>query len=101
MTTGISTKADGELVDLSEDTSLKLNFNRRKLTQFWLSVQQTCPTFSAEALKVLLPFSSSYICEVGFSAMVQMMQGVHGKSRPGLQWQKQHSTRRRLSSPAN
>jgi hypothetical protein len=56
----------------SEDTSLKLNFNRRKLTQVWLSVQQTCPTLSTEALKVLLPFSSSYICEVGFSAMVKM-----------------------------
>jgi hypothetical protein len=69
MTTGISTKADEELIDLSEDISLKLNFNRRKLTQFWLSVQQTCPTLSTEALKVLLPFSSSYICEVRFSAM--------------------------------
>jgi hypothetical protein len=32
MTTGISTKADEQLIDLSEDTSLKLNFNRRKLT---------------------------------------------------------------------
>jgi hypothetical protein len=39
MTTGISTKADEELIDLSEDTSIKLNFDRRKLTQFWLSVQ--------------------------------------------------------------
>jgi hypothetical protein len=25
-----------------------------------------------------------------------MMQGVHKKLRPGLPWQKQHSTRRRL-----
>jgi tRNA A37 threonylcarbamoyltransferase TsaD len=69
MTTVISTKADAELIDLSEDTSLKLNFNRRKFTQFWLSVQQTCPTISTEALKLPLPFSSSYICEVGFSGM--------------------------------
>jgi hypothetical protein len=30
MTTGISTKADEELIDLSEATLLKLNFNRRK-----------------------------------------------------------------------
>jgi hypothetical protein len=70
--TGISTKADEKLIDLSEDISLKLNFNGRKLTQFWLSVQQTCPTLSSETLKVLLPFSSSYICELGFSAMVGM-----------------------------
>jgi hypothetical protein len=37
MTTGISTKAEEEFIDLSEDTPLKLIFNRRKLTQFWLS----------------------------------------------------------------
>jgi hypothetical protein len=49
------------------------------LTQFWLSVQQTCPTLSTEALKVLLPFSSSYICEVGFSAMVGMKTKFRNK----------------------
>jgi hypothetical protein len=59
--------------------TIKLNFNRRKLTQFWLSVQQTCPTLSIEALKVLLPFSSSYICEVGFSAMVGMKTKFRNK----------------------
>jgi hypothetical protein len=46
MTTGISTKADEVFIDLSEGTSLKLDLNGRKLTQFWLSVQQTCPTLS-------------------------------------------------------
>jgi hypothetical protein len=79
MTTGISTEAGQELIDLSEDTSLKRDFNRRKLTQFWLSVQQTCPTLSTEAMKVLLPFSSSYICEVGFSAMVGMKTKFRNK----------------------
>jgi hypothetical protein len=70
MATGISTKANEELIDLSVGTSLKLNFNRRKLTQFWLSVHQTCPTLSTEALKLLLPFSSSYMCEVKFLTTV-------------------------------
>jgi hypothetical protein len=79
MATGISTKADEEFIDLSEDTSLKLNFNRSKLTQFWLPVQQTCPTPSTEALKALLPFSSLYICEVRFSAMVGMKTKFRNK----------------------
>jgi hypothetical protein len=36
-----------------------------------------------------------------FITLLQMMQGVHGKLRPGLPWQEQHLTRGRLSSPAN
>ncbi|KRZ61369.1 hypothetical protein T02_6722 [Trichinella nativa] len=34
--TGISTKADEELIDLSEDSSLKMSFDRKRLMQFWL-----------------------------------------------------------------
>jgi len=29
------------------------------------------------------------------------MQDIHIKLKPGLPWQKQHSTRKSLSSPAN
>ncbi|KRY10463.1 Zinc finger BED domain-containing protein 5 [Trichinella spiralis] len=58
--TGISTKADEELIDLSEDYSFKMSFDRKKLIQFWLSVENTYPTLSTAALKVLLPFTTSY-----------------------------------------
>jgi hypothetical protein len=34
-------------------------------------------------------------------ALSEMIQGVHEKLRPGLPWQKQHSTRKGLSSQAN
>lgn len=78
MLTGISTKADEELIDISEDTSLKLKFSRNNLIEFWLSTQQKYQTLSTEALKVLLPFSS---CKVGFSAMV----GIKNKHRNKLQ----------------
>ncbi|XP_013793863.1 protein FAM200A-like [Limulus polyphemus] len=81
ITSGISTKAEEELFDLSEDASLKMNFNSRKLIQFWVSVRKPYPILSTEALKVLLPFSSSYHCEVGFSAMV----GIKNKFRNKLQ----------------
>ena len=70
ITTGISTKADEELIDLSEDSSSKMNFSRTKLVQFWVSLLTLYPLISTEALKALMPFSSSYKCETGFSAMV-------------------------------
>ncbi|KRZ86481.1 hypothetical protein T08_15422 [Trichinella sp. T8] len=52
--TGISTKADEELIDLSEDYSFKMSFDRKRLIQFWLSVQNTYPTLSTAALKLQL-----------------------------------------------
>jgi len=79
--TGISTKADEELIDISKDSLLKLKFSRNNLIEFWLSAQQKYKTLSTEALKVLLPFSSSYLGQVGFSAMVD----IKNKHRNKLQ----------------
>ena len=80
MTTGISTKADKEFIGLSEDSSLEMNFNTKKLIQFSVSFQTPYPHISTEALKVLMPFSSSYKCEAGFSAMA----GIKSKFRNKL-----------------
>ncbi|KRY08607.1 Zinc finger BED domain-containing protein 5 [Trichinella patagoniensis] len=68
--TGISTKADEELIDLSEDYSFKMSFDRKRLIQFWLSVQNTYPALSTAALKVLLYFTASYMCKIGFLAVI-------------------------------
>lgn len=79
--TVMSMMADEELIDLSEDTSLKMNFDRKKLIPFWLSVQNTYPTLSTTALRVLLPFTTSHMCEVAFSAMI----AIKNKFRNQLQ----------------
>uniref|UniRef100_A0A1Y1M059 HAT C-terminal dimerisation domain-containing protein n=1 Tax=Photinus pyralis TaxID=7054 RepID=A0A1Y1M059_PHOPY len=79
ITTGISTKAEEELIDLSENTFLKEIFNPQKLAEFWLSVEETYPTLSLEAMKILMPFTSSYICETGFSAMVAIKTKCRNK----------------------
>lgn len=68
--TCISTIADEELIELFEDSVVKLHFDGTKLLQFWLSGQNTYPTLQTAALKVLLPFTTSYLCEVGFSTMI-------------------------------
>ncbi|KRX23399.1 hypothetical protein T07_11134 [Trichinella nelsoni] len=47
--TGISTKAVEELIDLSDDSSFKVSFDRKTLIQFWLSVGNTYPTRSTAA----------------------------------------------------
>uniref|UniRef100_A0A8C4SUX3 Zinc finger BED domain-containing protein 5 n=1 Tax=Erpetoichthys calabaricus TaxID=27687 RepID=A0A8C4SUX3_ERPCA len=75
----MSTKASEELIDLSEDTSLKNSFNRKQLTKFWLSVAGNYPCLFDEAIKVLLPFSTSYLCEAGFSAMISIKTKYRNK----------------------
>ena len=79
--TGISTKTEKQLFDLSEDTLLKMDFNNKKLIQFWVSAEKSYPILSIEALKILLPFSNSYQCKVGFPAMV----GIKTKFQNKLQ----------------
>ncbi|CAI6344305.1 unnamed protein product [Macrosiphum euphorbiae] len=79
MTSGLSIRAKEELIELFEDSVFKMNFNRKKLISFWLSVQENYPTVSNEAVKMLLPFISSYNCEVGFSAMVAIKTKLRSK----------------------
>ena len=91
MMTGISTKADEELIDLSENSFVEMNFSTRKLVQFWVSLQTSYPLISKKSLKVLFAFSSSYKCEAGFSGMV----GI--KSKFGNKLQLSNSLRLKLS----
>ena len=58
------------LHDLSSDRSLKIAFdNQRSLTEFWISVEKEYLQLSEAAMIVLLPFGTTYLCEMTFSAL--------------------------------
>ena len=48
---------------------LQMKFAPSILTQFWVCVKQEPPDLGQKALEMLLPFASTYLCEVSFSAM--------------------------------
>lgn len=58
------------LIELSSDETLKMKFESCSLNNFWIYVRNEYSTLSDEALKVLFPFASSYLCEQGFSSLV-------------------------------
>ena len=58
-----------DYIDLTCDSSLKRTFNSANLTHFWISVNDEYPALTKKALRVLVPFATSYLCEAGFSAM--------------------------------
>ena len=57
------------LLVVSTDRGLQLKLSAVSLTKFWTFVKQEHPDLGDEALEHLLPFASTYLCEVTFSAM--------------------------------
>lgn len=58
-----------QLIDLTTDGVLWLQFKPKPLVDFWAEAM-AYPVLAKKALKVLMPFASSYLCEAGFSALV-------------------------------
>ena len=50
----------------------KASFSELKLSTFWISLFSQYPELSAKAVRALLPFGSSYLCELGFSSLTEM-----------------------------
>lgn len=61
-----------ELAELSCDRSLKIQFQQKSLSSFWLSVSAEYHLLSNKAVKILLPFATTYLCETAFSALTNM-----------------------------
>ena len=59
-----------EFIKLSTNGNLKLEFTNQPLSKFWINVQNAYTTLAREALKKLLAFAITYLCETGFSHYV-------------------------------
>lgn len=61
-----------EYLDLKNDSSSRDLFREKELSQFWCAMYGSYPKVSMEALKILIPFVSTYLCESGFSTLLQI-----------------------------
>jgi len=62
-------RQEDQLLDIANDGSLKCIFHTTTLPMFWMKVLPEYPDLAIKALKTLLPFSTSYLCESAFSVM--------------------------------
>ena len=60
---------ENELIELSEDSTLKLQHQEEGLPAFLIKASKEYPLFSERAIKFLLPFTTTYLCESGFSTV--------------------------------
>uniref|UniRef100_A0A3Q3FIE2 DUF4371 domain-containing protein n=1 Tax=Kryptolebias marmoratus TaxID=37003 RepID=A0A3Q3FIE2_KRYMA len=58
---------ESQLLEVSTDSTLKLQWSKLDLCSFWISVSKEYPCLALRAVKQLLPFTTTYLCESGFS----------------------------------
>lgn len=58
-----------QTIDLKNDSQAKEDFKNKTVEDFWLCYLSINPEVANEAAKLLVQFSSTYLCESGFSAL--------------------------------
>jgi len=61
-----------EFLELKTDSSAKDIFDEKSLTEFWPLMINSYPKVTEKALRALIPFVSTYLCESGFSTHLQI-----------------------------
>jgi len=59
-----------ELIDLRSKEMARHDFQTKNLIEFWCSLTMAYPRAVSTAMKFLIPFATTYLCESGFSTMV-------------------------------
>ncbi|XP_008186759.1 zinc finger BED domain-containing protein 5-like [Acyrthosiphon pisum] len=65
-----TTTEEEQLIDISSDSSLRMQFSSYSLLGFWNSIK---------ALRILIPFATSYLCEAGFSVVAVLKSKYRSK----------------------
>ena len=60
------------LIEMKSCQRFQLLFEKSKLDDFWCVVMEAFPNLAKEAMRMTIPFSITYFCESGFSAMMYM-----------------------------
>ena len=74
-----------QLVELQSRQLWRNKFENIFLTQFWAELQSKEPNLSDlcwQATKALLPFSTTYLCEAGFSALAMIKTKYRNQLQP-------------------
>ena len=63
----LSLKEREQLIYISANFELRSKFNETELTKFWITLREEFSEISIQALKLLLRFLTTYLCEKTFS----------------------------------
>jgi hypothetical protein len=65
-----------ELAELQSGRTLQLKYGELSLLKFWVLAKEEYPEIAVEAVNMLLHFSTTYLCELGFSALTNITRNA-------------------------
>ena len=68
----VSDECQDKFLDLVNDSSPKQVYHEKLLTEFWIEIKNSYSKITEKALRILIPFVSTYLCEAGFSTLLQI-----------------------------
>ncbi|GFX19554.1 zinc finger BED domain-containing protein 5 [Trichonephila clavipes] len=69
---GLSTTEEEIFIDFTSSGEIKRQFCNETLFHFWAEVDDEFSAQKTKAFRILLPFSTSYLCETGFSTIAAL-----------------------------
>ncbi|XP_004442894.1 PREDICTED: protein FAM200A [Ceratotherium simum simum] len=63
---------ENELLQLSSSFTLKNYHKTLSLSAFWIKIKDDFPLLSRKSILLLLPFTTTYLCELGFSILTRL-----------------------------
>ena len=68
-----------QFIDLTSDFTLKSKYNPNSLVSFWVKARAEFSLVDCKALRDLVSFTTSYLCEAGFSTVVVIKSKYRNK----------------------
>ena len=60
-----------DLVEMRASKKIKMEFDSMHLATFWCAQLKMIPQLAKIALKILVSFATTYLCETGFSILAE------------------------------
>ena len=68
----VSDECQDEFSDLVNDSCAKQVYQEKLLTELWIEMKNSYSKITEKALRILIPFVSTYLCEAGLSTLLQI-----------------------------
>lgn len=76
---------ESQLLEVSTDSTLKGQWSKLDLGSFWIVISKEYPCLALRAVKLLLPFTTTYLCESGFSIVAMTKTKARNRLRSSLE----------------